>query len=187
MKVKNANSSSFKTKNSIKHAFFKLLEEKKDISKINVTDLVQEASINRSTFYIHYSNINDVAVDIQESFFNEFIKNIDYQDYNICIDSITSYFKENEVLFKKIGKTNFIVSFSSSIRNNYIHKLREVLNEKLNYDKNCIHFLSYLFTDAVLSQYNNYFVSDDYPFSLDDISKYLKVICERYVKYNENN
>jgi len=187
MKVKNANYSSFKTKNSIKQAFFKLLDEKKDISKINVTDLVQEAGINRSTFYIHYSNLNDVATDIQESFFNAFIKTIDYQDYNVCIDSITAYFKENEDLFKKIGRTNFILSFSNSIKSNYIDQLREVLNKKLSYDKKYIYFLSYLFTDSLLSQYNNYFKEENYPFSLDEINNYTKIMCERYVKYNEKN
>lgn len=54
MKVKNLNASSVKTRNLIRGTFAELLYEKKNINKITVTELVQRADINRSTFYSHY-------------------------------------------------------------------------------------------------------------------------------------
>lgn len=54
MKAKNLNASSVKTRNLIRDTFAELLYEKKNINKITVTELVQRADINRSTFYSHY-------------------------------------------------------------------------------------------------------------------------------------
>lgn len=53
MKAKNLNASSVKTRNLIRDTFAELLYEKKNINKITVTELVQRADINRSTFYSH--------------------------------------------------------------------------------------------------------------------------------------
>ena len=58
MKAKNLNASSVKTRNLIRDTFAELLYEKKNINKITVTELVQRADINRSTFYSHYDDVH---------------------------------------------------------------------------------------------------------------------------------
>lgn len=65
MKVQFLNSSSLKTRELIKKAFAELLNEKKHLDKVTVTELVKKANITRSTFYTHYDNIYDVAQDYQ--------------------------------------------------------------------------------------------------------------------------
>lgn len=54
-----------KTRMSIKNALMELSLEK-DISKISVSDIAERAFINRSTFYLHYSDVRAVANDIEE-------------------------------------------------------------------------------------------------------------------------
>lgn len=54
-----------KTRTSIKNALMELSLEK-DISKISVSDIAEKAFINRSTFYLHYSDVRAVANDIEE-------------------------------------------------------------------------------------------------------------------------
>ena len=66
MKVKNLNSSSRKTKQLIKENFAVLMNEKKELHAITVTELVKRAGITRSSFYTHYSSIYDVVKDIQD-------------------------------------------------------------------------------------------------------------------------
>lgn len=56
--------SSIRSKNMIKRAFAKLLHEK-DISKITVTDIIQEADISRGTFYAHYPDVYGVLEQIE--------------------------------------------------------------------------------------------------------------------------
>ena len=60
MKVQGLNSSSKKTRNLIKKTFAELINEKKELNKITVTELVKRAEITRSTFYTHYDDIYEV-------------------------------------------------------------------------------------------------------------------------------
>ncbi len=52
-----------RTKRAIRHAFFKLLDER-DYDKITVAALAREADIDRKTFYLHYASIDEVADEI---------------------------------------------------------------------------------------------------------------------------
>ena len=51
------------TRQAIKDTFLALLE-KKNFSKITVTEICKLAEINRGTFYLHYYDIDDVLDDI---------------------------------------------------------------------------------------------------------------------------
>ena len=57
MKARNLNNSSRKTRANIKKVFAQLLAEKRELSKITVTELVQRANISRGAFYSHYDDI----------------------------------------------------------------------------------------------------------------------------------
>ncbi|MGN1003400.1 MAG: TetR-like C-terminal domain-containing protein [Oscillospiraceae bacterium] len=52
------------TKRLLKEGLLRLLE-KKELEKINVTELCREAGINRATFYRHYATPHDVLLDIE--------------------------------------------------------------------------------------------------------------------------
>ena len=68
MKVKDKNLSSVKTKTAIRTAFAEMVKEKGDLDKITVTELVRRANINRSAFYLHYSDIYDIAGEMEQKF-----------------------------------------------------------------------------------------------------------------------
>lgn len=53
-----------KTKAAIREAFLSLLKKKR-AEEITVTELAQEANIERKTFYLHYNNINDIIDEIE--------------------------------------------------------------------------------------------------------------------------
>lgn len=83
MKAKNMNSSAKKTQSLIRNTFAMMISEKKELSKITVSELVKRANINRSTFYSHYDDIYGVA----EEYENELIDNFFNCDCTITIDS----------------------------------------------------------------------------------------------------
>ena len=98
MKSKNLNNSSKKTKTIIRNTFAELLSEKKEINKITVTELVEKAHINRSTFYTHYDDIYSVAEDFENELVDEFFDNITLlasQDINSFIEVFFDYIKKN--------------------------------------------------------------------------------------------
>ena len=60
-----------KTKRNIENSFLKLLEEK-DFSSITVQQILDEALINRSTFYAHYEDKYDLAKGMCQELQSEF-------------------------------------------------------------------------------------------------------------------
>ena len=60
-----------KTKKNIEESFLRLLE-KKSFSEITVQNILDEALINRSTFYKHYSDKYDLARLLSDRMFQEF-------------------------------------------------------------------------------------------------------------------
>lgn len=54
-----------KTKSQLRSGLAKLMQTK-DISQITVKELVDEVDINRSTFYLHYRDINGLLMEIEE-------------------------------------------------------------------------------------------------------------------------
>ena len=60
-----------KTKQAIVTAFLELLDEKKDIDKISITDITKRADISRSTFYFHYNGTYELVDEICDSFSKE--------------------------------------------------------------------------------------------------------------------
>ncbi len=58
------------TKRMVKEGLMRLLE-KKSLEKINITELCQEAGINRTTFYRYYELPRDVLTEMQNEFFEE--------------------------------------------------------------------------------------------------------------------
>jgi len=55
------------TKRMVKEGLTRLLE-KKPLDKINITELCQEAGVNRTTFYRYYELPRDVLTEMQDEF-----------------------------------------------------------------------------------------------------------------------
>lgn len=105
------------TKMVLKDSFITLLE-KKDISKISIKELCEDADINRATFYTHYNDQYDFMNQIQ----NELLENVEKHlsafvqtDLPISledmVEQIFEYIKENaricKLLLSERGDLNF--------------------------------------------------------------------------------
>ena len=53
-----------KTKNKIEKAFIELIDEK-GFEQVSVSDICDKAGLNRTTFYTHYFNINDLLEKLE--------------------------------------------------------------------------------------------------------------------------
>ena len=82
-----------KTKKSI-HAAFVTLIQKKPYASITISELAEEADIDRRTFYLHYECIEDVAKEMQEVARNMIVRKMESRgDYQIdtfidCISEV---------------------------------------------------------------------------------------------------
>ena len=133
MKVQCLNSSSIKTRNLIKKKFAELINEKKQLNKITVTELVKRANLTRSTFYTHYDNIYEVAQDYQlqtiELLCSEDLKLYSKQDITNYFKNILKCLKDNEKTYKMLLSADESVLFLKQLKENATHKIYEALKD----------------------------------------------------------
>lgn len=70
----------FNTANLMDEALLYLLE-KKDFEHITIKEICKKAGVNRSTFYLHYDNTNDLLVEASEFLNKKFIDK--YREFGI--------------------------------------------------------------------------------------------------------
>ena len=81
-KVKKTDRRTLYTQQVIMDAYIQLLKEK-PIEKIRVSDICKIAEINRSTFYLHFSDILDVKRAIEQTLYEEFKTFVKSQRKNV--------------------------------------------------------------------------------------------------------
>lgn len=67
---KKQNRNALRSKRLIRQAFVSLIKTK-PANKITITDIVNEANINRATFYAHYSCLKDLIDEIEQDVINK--------------------------------------------------------------------------------------------------------------------
>ena len=98
------------SKRKIEKALIELLQTK-ELSEINVTELVKKAQINRSTFYVNYLDIYDLADQIKQKMFEDLLEL--YKEESIKKEHSYNYLKlfihikENQLYYKTMFKLNF--------------------------------------------------------------------------------
>ena len=180
MKVRCLNSSSIKTRNLIKKTFAELINEKKQLNKITVTQLIKRANLNRSTFYTHYDNIYEVAHDYElqtiDLLCNENLKLHSKQDIMDYFDNIIQCLKENEETYKLLLSANDSLLFLEKLKKIAGYKIYDALKDDYNnkYLKLNISF----FLNGVLMEVLKYFRNESV-YSLDDLLINMKKWFEK--------
>ena len=176
MKVKGINSSSQKTDDLIKQAFVELMNEKKELKKITVTELVKKASITRGSFYTHYDNIYDVANVYQEETL-DFLTNEENNLYTISdiysyLDNTIEKLKQNEDVYRMLLSSNEPLLFLNKLRKISVEKIYHCL--KINgYNYKDLELDVTFYVDGTLLQLLKYFRENNY-YSLDEINQKAK-------------
>lgn len=70
---KKLNKNALRSKKLIRQAFLTLLKKKKT-QDISITELVNEANINRATFYAHYSCLKDLVEEIENEVIDKMLE-----------------------------------------------------------------------------------------------------------------
>lgn len=109
------------TKRVLKESFIKLLSEK-DITRITIKEICDDADINRATFYAHYSDQYDLMRKIEEELFENIrsylsegtsfdgeVRTID------MVEQIFEYIKENAQLCKLLLSERGDLDFQKKI------------------------------------------------------------------------
>ena len=105
--------SAVRSRRMIRSAFLEMLREK-SYEKITVTDIVNRADINRSTFYAHYPDVRGLVEEIVGEIIDhsvEMAREMDIQDFIAdplpYLQDLNSYGLENAELYKLLSLSDF--------------------------------------------------------------------------------
>ncbi len=163
-----------RTKKSIQKAVIKLLERKKSLEEIAISDIAKEADINRGTFYRHYANVSDVVNEIEDDLMAEISKawvsskRNDDSAHNF-VEALTQHLKENENNYKQI--VNYIPQYVfSDVKNKTFREMQNEYfkNRQLTEEDRC-HLE--IVANGIVAVYLDYFQGRN-KMTLDEISQY---------------
>ena len=101
----------FNTAVRIDEAFLELLN-KKEIEYITVKEICNKASINRSTFYLHYETINDLLLETIEYIYSKF------QNYFILANANTIDINASTIEEIQLIKPKYLIPWLNFIKDN---------------------------------------------------------------------
>lgn len=119
---------SIRSEKAIIHAYVQLMQNKTS-GRITVTDIVNKADLNRSTFYAHFKSAEDVREKIQADVLKELLGSLDKNDYRnslanpyIAMKHVIEFLKKDEEMYKMLLNTPGVDSFLNEMRDIVIKK-----------------------------------------------------------------
>ncbi len=115
-----------KTKTQLKNGLAKLMAEK-SINEISVKELVELVDINRSTFYLHYSDIYNLLEEIEEEMLSEIKQSIEQHPMGVGYNTFT--YLEDIYLALENNKDICKALLGDNGDASFIFKMKEIMQE----------------------------------------------------------
>lgn len=94
-----------RTLKAIRSAFYELVLTK-NYSDISITELTDLAEINRKTFYLHYSSLDDLVKEVEQEIVDHILQNVrmsaEQMDVAGCVDNFYHYLDECDEVQQKL-------------------------------------------------------------------------------------
>lgn len=160
MKVRNLNNSSVKTRKLIKNTFIQMLSEKREISKISVSELVERAEISRATFYAHFDDIYGVVEEFEREIIDKFFTNaklLATDDYEKFFEELFAFMKQNNDNYKMMCKSDDVLFSAKKLASLAVNKLMELIdNDPHIKNREFIELDISIFLEGLLFEYVKY-------------------------------
>ena len=132
------------SKKAIQRAYLNLVISRNDIDTITVSDVCKKANINRTTFYSHYLDLDDLIQSIYEymmqEFLNVFKKEIADEKHSYDFGKLFRHIKENQLFYKLYFKLGF--DFKNIFIQNGSRNFTDKRNKKMKNEDYHIEFFS---------------------------------------------
>lgn len=177
-----------KTRTSIKNAFMELVENM-EISKISVSDLSNKALINRSTFYLHYSDVSEVAADIEKEisakisvFIDDFTISDIYNSTLTLFRKLTQSLEENPLVKQYIFFSTNSDYVAARLKLILVEKTKSnILNRFTDLtEKDIIYQLTYA-ASGIIDSYIKWIRDSDSAITLNELIQKVSEITERII------
>lgn len=165
-----------RTRSRIRQSLIELLMEKEP-SRITVRELSERADINRKTFYMYFSNIDDIVMDLNFSLADRLIDvfaNFNFfeppLDLFFLFRQLNDVISEDLELYRRLNELGLLTSITSHVKNAIIDILME--QGHLSQDENRPRYTLYAEYAAagILSMFTKWF-SMESDISLNELTE----------------
>lgn len=165
-----------KTQKSIRDALVNLLEEK-DVSEITIKELAERANINRKTFYMHYTNIDDIFDKIENEIIEKLLLILEKYDFfqaqfdgYAFFTSLNNVINEDYDFYKKLVCTNSYIRLFTKVKKILKNTLIEKFHKKIEINKEMLNLYAEFTASGLMSMYVEWFRMNS-KLSLEDLAK----------------
>lgn len=160
----------------IRKALISLVKDNKNINEITVTDVVNEANINRGTFYNHYSNVTEVFEEMKDELISSLIESLKLAQKQNNVESfiiaLNSNIKQNENTYRKLVEI-IPRSIIDDIKVNFI-------NQILHIDPNIEKLTLYFLVNGISGIYLDY-LENKLSYTIDELGKKSTELLKHYL------
>ena len=165
-----------RTKKNIRQAFLSLLSNK-SLTHITVKELSDLADINRKTFYMYYSNIEDILAELEDElvqklilvFEKELFEKETFDSYSF-FENLNRTIQEDMELYRILNHSDLLPHLIQRAKNALIEVFFRKYNISADSDnERYIHYAEYA-ASGLLSMYTKWFSSDS-KMNLEELTK----------------
>jgi AcrR family transcriptional regulator len=168
--------SAIRSRKMIRKSFLELLKEK-DISKITVTDIVNKADLNRSTFYAHYVDVRAITEEMENEVIDkmiEILKKFEFKNFfnnpTPLLLEVSRFLESNEETYKILLKVNEAESFLKKLKNEFAkYMISDTDIPEYLKDSKMVNLRISYFAGGIINMYQDWF-SGNLNCSLNDIA-----------------
>lgn len=165
-----------RTKKNIRQAFLHLLSEK-SLSQITVKELSNLADINRKTFYMYYSNIEDIFAELEDElvlklvhvFEKELFQKEMFDSYSF-FENLNRTIQEDIGLYRILNHSDLLPHLIQRAKNALIEVFFRKYNISADSDNERYILYAEYAASGILSMYTKWF-SRDFHMSLEELTR----------------
>ena len=167
MEEKKVYRSALRSRRFIRQAFLELMKEKQT-DKITVTDIVNRADINRSTFYAHYTDVRNLMEEIQRDFVEQSVTLLKDADFLEMLRNPKPFLKkwveigfQNRELYTFLGKAAIAASAIEQFKILLVEKAMNIpeIPEEIRKQKNYEIRVNF-FVGGIINVYQQFLVGN---------------------------
>ena len=168
--------SAIRSRKMIRESFLELLKEK-DISKITVTDIVNKADLNRSTFYAHYMDVRAITEEMENEVIDkmiEILKKFEFKNFfnnpTPLLLEVSRFLESNEETYKILLKVNDAETFLKKLKNEFAkYMMSDTDIPEYLKDSKMVNLRISYFSGGIINMYQDWF-NGNLDCSLNDIA-----------------
>jgi len=174
-----------KTREAIKTSYFQLLKEKPE-GRITVAELTRLANIDRKTFYLHYTCVEDILTDFCDEKVQELLDRLkgtgfleDPLKLNIIFEVLNNILEEDMDYYRLLSLRNYHI-FWERIHEIMVQALIHVYSDKVNVSRKEMKIYCDFFVSGMIHIYQDFLNSSD-EFSSEQLGRIVLDIARNGV------